>query len=74
MEKLQIGHRVKHKNDNRDGFVIGNPTNELVPIAIEGSTRKEQWPISLFQMKPIRHQLALFGGRFKPPTGFPLNI
>ena len=74
MEKLQIGHRVKHKTDNRDGFVIGTPANELVPIAIEGSTRKEQWPISLVLKKPKKQQLPLFGGTFKPPAGFPLNI
>ena len=61
MEKLQIGHRVKHKTDNRDGFVIGTPANELVPIAIEGSTRKEQWPISLVLKKPKKQQLPLFG-------------
>ncbi len=74
MKDLKIGHRVKHNNDGRHGFVVGNPAGDLVSIAIEGSTRQEQWPPSQFSIRPKSQQLISLGGKFKPPTGFPLHI
>ena len=50
MKDLKLGHRVKHKVDGRKGMVFGHHETTgvkdvLFPIALEGSTRKELWPI-----------------------------
>jgi len=74
MKDLKIGHRVKNINDGRNGFVISSPTNKLVPVAIEGSTRRELWPEMQTKLKPLAQQLVKLGGKFKPPTGFPLYL
>tara|TARA_R100001463_G_scaffold16069_3_gene41767 strand:+ start:8350 stop:8592 length:243 start_codon:yes stop_codon:yes gene_type:complete len=78
MKDLKLGHRVKHKTDGRQGMVFGaqqkiGVEDILVPIALEGSTRKELWPIDQFKLLPKPQQLVALGGNFVPPKGFPLN-
>lgn len=78
MKELKLGHRVKSKKDGRKGMVVGaqqktGVSDFLVPIALEGSTRKELWPIDQFILLPKPQQLLALGGKFNPPKGFPLN-
>jgi len=79
MKDLKLGHRVKHKADGRKGMVFGaqqktGVADILVPIALEGSTRKELWPIDQFNLLPQAQQIVALGGKFVPPKGFPLHI
>lgn len=77
MPDLKLGHRVSHAIDGRCGFVIGNVeatgwNRALVPVAIEGSTRHEYWPLCHVDLRPMREQVAALGGKYQPPKGFPL--
>ena len=79
MKDLKLGHRVEHKADGRRGMVFGHQENKgvkdlLFPIALEGSTRKEFWPVDQIILLPKAEQLIALGGNFNPPKGFPLNI
>jgi|TARA_B100001250_G_scaffold69684_1_gene55983 hypothetical protein len=78
MKDLKLGHRVKHKVDQRQGMVIGahqatGVKDILVPVAIEESTRKELWPLDQIELLPNKQQLTALGGSFNPPKGFPFN-
>jgi|TARA_R100001443_G_scaffold16704_1_gene27062 hypothetical protein len=78
MTDLKLGHRIKHKVDGRKGMVFGHQQSTgvkdvLVPVALEGSTRKELWPIDQILLLPKSQQLIALGGKFDPPKGFPLN-
>ena len=78
MKDLKLGHRVKHKVDGRKGMVFGHHETTgvkdvLFPIALEGPTRKELWPIDQIELLPKPEQLKALGGKFNPPKGFPLN-
>ncbi len=73
MKEFRLGHRVRHQLDGRNGFVISQPYNNLVPVSIEGSTRKELWALNNTKLRPINEQLVALGGKFKPPKGFPLH-
>ena len=72
-----VGVRVTHTKDKRDGLITGPSEHgvgyRLIPVAVEGSTRKELWPEHLIQVMPIRKQLPQHGGHFKPPAGYPLT-
>tara|TARA_Y100001970_G_scaffold280886_1_gene390617 strand:- start:3480 stop:3722 length:243 start_codon:yes stop_codon:yes gene_type:complete len=79
MKDLKVGHRVKHKADGRQGMVFGHQESTgvrdvLFPIALEGSTRKELWPLDQIILLPKAEQLTALGGKFNPPKGFPLNL
>lgn len=79
MQRVQVGHRVTHANDGRSGLVVGRVegtgwNKALVPIAIEGSTRNEFWPLSQVVLRPKHEQVIGMGGKFQPPKGYPLNI
>lgn len=74
MKDLQLGHRVTNISDGRNGFIVSSPYNNLVPVAIEGSTRKELWPEIQTKLRPLSQQLEGLGGKFKAPKGFPLHI
>jgi hypothetical protein len=79
MSSIQVGHRVTHANDGRAGLVVGRVegtgwNKALVPIAIEGSTRSEYWPVSQVVIRPAREQAVAMGGKFQPPKGYPLNL
>ena len=72
-----IGVRITHTKDKRDGLITGPSEHgvgyRLIPVAVEGSTRKELWPEHMIQVMPIRKQLPQHGGQFKPPAGYPLT-
>ena len=72
-----VGVRVTHTKDKRDGLITGPSEHgvgyRLIPVAVEGSTRKELWPEHLVQVMAIRKQLPQHGGQFKPPAGYPLT-
>ena len=74
---LPLGLRVKHQTNKRSGLVIGPAQHgigcDLIPIALEGSTRRELWPSHLCIKKDKHHQLKANGGSFTPPKGFPLT-
>jgi hypothetical protein len=74
---LPLGLRVKHQINKRSGLVIGPAQHGigfgLIPVALEGSTRRELWPIHLCIKKEKRQQLKANGGTFVPPKGFPLT-
>lgn len=77
MPELQLGHRVFHTSSERYGFVVGNVqitgwNKALVPIAVEGSTRFEYWPLRRTKLRPLAEQLIGMGGSYKSPKGFPL--
>jgi hypothetical protein len=74
MTEIVLGHRVLNTIDGRFGFVINVPYNKLIPVNIEGSTRKELWPASQVKLRNKKLQLKNFGGDFIPPKGFPLAI
>ena len=75
--ELSLGIRVTHKSDKRHGLVVGPAQHgigvDLIPIAVEGSTRNELWPSHLCTKKVKRHQLKAHGGNFIPPKGYPLT-
>lgn len=78
MLQLQIGHRVLHKASGLAGFVTSASSQMgwnrgLVTVALEGSTRSEDWPVSQVALRPQAEQLRIHGGDFVPPKGFPLN-
>ena len=74
---LPLGLRVKHQTNKRSGLVIGPAQHgigfDLIPVALEGSTRRELWPIHLCIKKDKRQQLEANGGSFIPPKGYPLT-
>lgn len=74
---LPLGLRVKHQTNKRSGLVIGPAQHgigfDLIPVALEGSTRRELWPIHLCIKKDKRQQLKANGGTFVPPKGYPLT-
>ena len=75
-KELALGYRVTHKADQRHGLVVGPAQHgigvDLIPIAVEGSTRNELWPEHLCTKRPKKQQLKAHGGSFVPPKGFPL--
>ena len=79
MKDLKLGHRIKNNIDGRQGMVFGHHQRTgvkdiLVPVALEGSTRKELWPIDQIELLPAKQQMVALGGEFSPPKGFPFNI
>lgn len=74
---LSLGVRVTHKADKRHGLVVGPAQHgmgvDLIPVAVEGSTRKELWPKHLCNRRPRSQQLKAHGGDFSPPKGYPLT-
>lgn len=75
---LHPGMRVRHMVTDRAGFVVGRPeaigaADSLVPVAVEGTTRIELWPLRLTKVRQKREQPVALGGNFKPPQGFPLH-
>ena len=75
---IEIGIRVRHRRDKRGGLVTGPAqhgiNSPLIPVAVEGSTRKELWPSHLCARRPVGEQLPAHGGTFMPPKGYPLCI
>lgn len=77
LRSLLLALRVTHRIDGRPGFVVGKPeangyNSALVPIAIEGSTRCELWPLHLIEVRPTKEQHRALGGQYEPPKGYPL--
>lgn len=76
---LVPGVRVRHSIDQRSAVVLDRPNAggsriALVPVHIEGSTRRELWPINLIRVRRAREQHVAHGGEYKPPIGYPLRI
>ena len=75
--QLSIGIRVRHSKGKRGGLITGPAehgiNSPLIPVAVEGSTRKELWPSHLCTRLPADQQLKAHGGNFQPPRGYPLN-
>lgn len=79
MSSVLIGLRVVHALTSQSGLVIGKPeaigyNRSLVPVAIEGSTRTELWPLKQIKVRPAAEQLAAMGGNFQPRKGYPLHV
>tara|TARA_B100001250_G_scaffold134326_1_gene114864 strand:+ start:3601 stop:3843 length:243 start_codon:yes stop_codon:yes gene_type:complete len=79
MKDLKLGHRIRNSIDGRQGMVFGNHQSTgvkdvLIPVALEGSTRKELWPIDQIELLPVKKQMVALGGEFNPPKGFPFNL
>ena len=74
---LQVGVRVFHRRSKRGGLITGAPEHgvhsQLIPVAVEGTTRKELWPLHMVALRSKDDQLPRHGGSFTPPTGYPLN-
>ena len=77
-DDLFLGIRVTHKTNKRAGMVVGPAQHgigvDLIPVALEGSTRQELWPKHLCCKRERRQQLKAHGGKFNPPKGYPLTI
>ena len=74
---LALGTRVKHKSTGKGGLVVGPAQHgmgfDLIPVALENSTRTETWPAHLCIRRDRRDQLPAMGGKYQPPKGYPLN-
>lgn len=73
-----IGSRVTHSVTQRVALVIGRTEltpggARLLPVAIEGSTRQELWPIGAVSPLPAHEQPVALGGTYNPPAGYPLK-
>ena len=44
----------------------------LLPVLVEGSTRREFWPVHLTEILPTDEQFKALGGQKKAPAGYPL--
>lgn len=75
---VQPGLRITHRLTHQSGLVIGSAEASgrfsLVPVALEGSTRRELWPLHLIQQRPRLQQFKALGGSFKAPSGYPLRL
>jgi hypothetical protein len=76
---LRPGLRVRHRGDNRTGFVVGRAERlgsriALVPVIVEGSTRQELWPETQLEPLPKAQQHLSCGGRYRAPQGYPLCL
>jgi|TARA_X000001382_G_scaffold79283_1_gene55648 hypothetical protein len=79
MLALMVGHRILHKVTGQAGFVTAASSatgwnKGLVTVTLEGSTRSEDWPLTQVRLRQSSEQLAIHGGEFNPPKGFPLHI
>jgi hypothetical protein len=73
-----IGSRVTHTVTKRTALVIGRSEltpggARLLPVAIEGSTRQELWPIGFITPMAAHEQPVALGGTYTPPAGYPLK-
>lgn len=72
-----IGTRIVHTLTGKAAVVVGasEPSAScirLVPVILEGSTRRELWATHQIRLRPRREQCEALGGAFKPPLGYPL--
>lgn len=77
LRSIILALRVINAIDGRPGFVVGRPEYEgcrikLVPVAVEGSTRYELWPLHRLKVRPLKEQHRALGGTYDPPKGYPL--
>lgn len=77
LRKQPLGTRVRSRLDGRLALICGSPERAraslaLVPVMLEGSTRKELWATHQFEPLPTTAQFRALGGRVKPPAGYPL--
>lgn len=78
-ERLIPGIRVRHSIDQRPAVILDHPDSAgrripLIPVHVEGSTRRELWPVSLVRVRRSRDQHIAHGGEYRPPVGYPLRI
>lgn len=78
-QRLVPGIRVRHSVDQRSAVVLDRPDSAgsriaLLPVHVEGSTRRELWPVSLVRIRRAREQHVAHGGEYAPPVGYPLRI
>ena len=70
---IEIGIRVRHRRDKRGGLVTGPAqhgiSSPLIPVAVEGSTRKELWPSHLCARRPVGEQLPAHGEHLHAAQG-----
>lgn len=77
--RLIPGIRVRHSIDNRSAVILDRPDSAgrhiaLIPVHLEGSTRRELWPVNLVRVRRAREQHVVHGGEYNPPVGYPLRI
>ena len=74
---LALGTRIKHKSTGKGALVVGPAQHgmcfDLIPVALENSTRQETWPEHLCVRRVKRDQLPAMGGNYQPPKGYPFN-
>ena len=72
------GTRVRSSIDGRLGLIYGSPERAraalvLVPVMVEGSTRRELWATHNTELLPRVEQFVGLGGRKRAPAGYPLT-
>lgn len=77
LDSLTPGHRVRHEITKVRALVINRPeylrgNQQLVLVALEGSTRSEHWPVHRVELRPRVDQFVALGGLFVAPPGYPL--
>ena len=78
LQNCPPGTRVKSLVDGRLGLVWGLPERAraalvLVPIMVEGSTRREFWATHSAEPLPPAEQFIALGGKRRAPAGYPLT-
>ena len=71
------GTRVRSTLDGRLALIYASPERAraglvLVPVMVEGSTRRELWATHCTEILPSAEQFAGLGGRKRAPAGYPL--
>jgi hypothetical protein len=72
------GSRVKNSLDGRLGMIYSSPERAraslaLVPVMVEGSTRRELWATHTTRLLPRTEQFVALGGTKSAPAGYPLT-
>jgi hypothetical protein len=72
------GTRVRSLIDGRLGLIYGSPERAraflvLVPVIVEGSTRRELWATHSTEPLPPAEQFVALGGKRRAPAGYPLT-
>jgi hypothetical protein len=72
------GTRVRSSIDGRLGLIYGSPERAraslvLVPVMVEGSTRRELWATHSTESLPPAEQFVALGGKRRAPAGYPLT-
>ena len=78
MQAVRPGIRVRNLLDGRLAMVSGNLERArasliLMPVMVEGSTRRELWAAHRTEELPRQQQFKALGGKVSAPAGYPLT-